>query len=164
MRPTPGDRHPVPPYQTPRLRLKPKARPSGYVDGAWWPRSNELTAELPDLLAVLSVRLGAIGRVLYNLDEWPKAPVKFATGGGLVRLDGFQNQPAHTLEVLGVNRSNVVLLVVSPNADTDHAHSTMMAAAAPDDDTSVAGLLGISAGDGADRLRIHAGHLRRRGR
>ncbi len=40
---------------TPRLRLKPKAPQSGYVDGAWWPYSDDLTAELPDLLAVLSV-------------------------------------------------------------------------------------------------------------
>jgi hypothetical protein len=58
-------RHPTPPDYTPRLRLKPKAPRSGYVDGAWWPYSNDLLKELPDLLAVLSVRLGPIERVLY---------------------------------------------------------------------------------------------------
>lgn len=163
-RPTSSGRHPVPPYHTPRLRLKPKARPNGHVDGAWWPRSNHLAAELPDLLAVLSVRLGSIGRVLYNIDEWHGAPGKFAVDGSLVRLDGFRNQPAHTLEVVGVNRSNVVLLVVSPNTEADYAHTSMMTAAAPDDDTSIAGLLGISEGDRVARARTHAGHLRRRGR
>jgi hypothetical protein len=28
----------TPPEHTPRLRLKPKAPQTGYVDGAWWPR------------------------------------------------------------------------------------------------------------------------------
>ncbi|HVW42390.1 MAG TPA: DUF5994 family protein, partial [Amycolatopsis sp.] len=39
-----------------RLRLKPKAPTTGYVDGAWWPRPRDLSAELPALLAVLAVR------------------------------------------------------------------------------------------------------------
>ncbi|WP_410639151.1 DUF5994 family protein [Amycolatopsis sp. lyj-346] len=43
---------------SPRLRLKPKAPTTGYVDGAWWPTSRDLTAELPPILAVLAVRLG----------------------------------------------------------------------------------------------------------
>ena len=74
-----GRRH-TPPVQTPRLRLKPKAPHSGYVDGAWWPHSADLAAELPDLLSVLSVRLGPIGRVIYKMNEWAKPPAKFATG------------------------------------------------------------------------------------
>jgi len=73
-------RHPTPPQHTPRLRLKPKAPHSGCVDGAWWPHSDDLTTELPDLLAVLSVRLGRIDRALYKLSDWSKAPTKLATG------------------------------------------------------------------------------------
>src|SRR6478736_10348291 len=91
------------PEHTPRLRLKPKAPVSGYVDGAWWPRTDDLTAELPDLLAVLSVRLGRIDRVLYNLNEWAKPSAKLVTGGRRVRLDGYRRQPLNTLEVLGLN-------------------------------------------------------------
>ena len=41
-------RHPTPPQHTPRLRLKPEAPHSGYVDGAWWPRSDDLTTVLPE--------------------------------------------------------------------------------------------------------------------
>jgi hypothetical protein len=136
-----------PPEHTPRLRLKPKAPHSGYVDGAWWPRSDDLAAELPDLLAVLSVRLGRIDRVMYNLNEWAKAPRKLATGGRRVRLDGYQRQPTNTVEVLGLNRNRIALLVVPPNADPDHAHATLMAAAAPSNDTTVDGLLVGSARD-----------------
>jgi hypothetical protein len=130
-----------PPEHTPRLRLKPKAPRSGYVDGAWWPRSDDLAAELPDLLAVLSVRLGRIDRVMYNLNEWAKPPAKLATGGRRVRLDGYQRQPINTLEVLGLNRNRIGLLVVPPNADPDGAHATLMAAAAPSNDSTVDSLL-----------------------
>lgn len=52
-------RHLTPPDHTPWLRLNPKAPHTGYVDGAWWLHSDDLSAELPDLLAVLSVRLHA---------------------------------------------------------------------------------------------------------
>jgi hypothetical protein len=139
-----GHRH-TPPAHTPRLRLKPKAPRSGYVDGAWWPHSEDLTAELPDLLSVLSVRLGPIGRVIFNVNEWPKPPAKFATGGRTVRLDGYRLQPVSTIEVLGLNRNKIVLLVVSPRADPQQAHAIMMTAAGPNDASTVAGLLMISA-------------------
>jgi hypothetical protein len=147
-----GRRH-APPVHTPRLRLKPKAPKSGYVDGAWWPRSEDLTAELPDLLAVLSVRLGPIGRVIYNMnEEWAKPPAKLAMGGRTVRLDGYRLQPGNTVEVLGLNRNKVVLLVVSPRADPDQAHAIMMTAASPDNTSPVDGLLMISAEEGATRV------------
>ena len=136
-------RHLTPPDYTPRLRLKPKAPETGYVDGAWWPYSDDLTKELPDLLAVLSVRLGAIDRVLYNLSEWAKLPAKFATGGRKVRLDGYRLQPINTLQVLGVNRNKILLLVVPPHTDPGHAHTIMMAAAAPNNDSTVDDLLNM---------------------
>jgi hypothetical protein len=139
-----GRRH-TPPANTPRLRLKPKAPQSGYVDGAWWPHSEDLTTELPDLLAVLSVRLGPIGRVIYNLNEWAKPPAKLATGGRTVRLDGYRLQPVNTVEVLGLNGDRIVLLTVSPHADPDQAHAIMMTAAGPNDASTVDSLLKITA-------------------
>ena len=129
------------PETTPRLRLKPKAPTSGYVDGAWWPHSEDLEAELPDLLKVLSVRLGSIERVLYNFADWTTAPVKFWTGGGMVRLGGYHRQPGNTVEIIGLNRTKLVLLVVPSRTDPEHAHGIMMAAAAPDDASTIDGLL-----------------------
>jgi Family of unknown function (DUF5994) len=139
-----GHRH-TPPVHTPRLKLKPKAPQSGYVDGAWWPHSADLTAELPDLLSVLSVRLGPIGRVIYNVNEWETPPAKFATGGRTVRLDGYRLQPVNTVEAVGFNQNKIVLLVVSPQADPDEAHAILMAAAGPDNALTVDSLLKISA-------------------
>src|SRR6185295_3861999 len=145
-------RHPTPPQHTPRLRLKPKAPHSGYVDGAWWPHSDDLTTVLPDLLAVLSVRLGRIDRVLYKLTGWSKAPTKLASGGRSVRLDGYRLQPTNIIELRGLNRNRIVLLVVPPHTDPDRAHATLMAAAAPDNDSTVDGLLMISL---RDREPVH---------
>ncbi len=149
-------RHLTAPDYTPRLRLKPKAPQPGYVDGAWWPHSDDLRKELPDLLAVLSVRLGAIDRVLYNLSEWAKAPAKLASGERNVRLDGYRLQPVNTLEVLGPNRNKILLLVVPPHTDPDDAHTTMTAAAAPDNDSTVDCLLMTSVRDRTARTQKDA--------
>jgi hypothetical protein len=146
-------RHYTPPVHTPRLRLKPKAPCSGYVDGAWWPRSDDLTAELPDLLAVLSVRLGRIDRVLYNLSEWASVPAKLTTGGRVVRLNGYRRQPSNTVEVLGLNQGRIVLLVVPPHTDPDQAHTMMMTAAGPNDASTVDDLVATDANDGEIRTQ-----------
>ncbi len=133
--------HRTPPLRTPRLRLKAKAPQSGHVDGAWWPRTDDLLAELPDLLAVLAVRLGPIERVLFNLGEWRTAPAKVAMGGRAVRLDGYRHQPSHTVEVIGHSRRRILLLLVPPSTDPESAHTAMMAAAAVRDSSTVEALL-----------------------
>jgi Family of unknown function (DUF5994) len=107
-----GRRH-AGPENTPRLRLKPKAPPTGYVDGAWW----------------------------------PKAPPRLLTGERAVQLEGHGLQTISTLEVLGVNRKTAMLLVVPPQTDSDHAHETMMTAAAPDNASTVDDLLMVIAQD-----------------
>ena len=150
------------PENTPRLRLKPKAAATGHVDGAWWPRSDDLSTELPDLLAVLSVRLGAIDRVLYNLAEWATVPRRLTTGGRAVRLDGYRLQPANTLQVLGVGREKILLLVVPPHTEPEIAHEAMMTAAAPDNASAVGDLLAIGTHDGAASDAYHRPTFRRR--
>ena len=121
--------------------MKRKAPTTGYVDGAWWPHSDDLQTELPDLLAVLSVRLGAVARLTYNLAEWVKAPPKVAIGGRMVRLDGYHRQPPRTLAVLDTYGNKIVLLVVPAHTEPDRAHAILMAAAATDDASSVDTLL-----------------------
>ena len=129
------------PQNTPRLKLKPKAPTTGYVDGAWWPHSDELPVELPDLLAVLSVRLGPIDQVVYNFADWASAPVDFETGDRTVRLSGYQRHPDNTIEIIGLHGGKVVLLVVPARTEADHAHNILMAAAAPDDASTTDALL-----------------------
>lgn len=82
---------------------------------------------------MVSVRLGNIQQVGYNLGEWAVVPADFITYGRTVRLAEYQRQPANTLEVLGVDRSRIV---VSPYTDPDQTHETTMTAAAPNNDSS----------------------------
>ena len=124
---------------------------AGYVDGAWWPYTDDLSKELPYLIAVLSARLGRIDRVLYKLNDWAKAPAELHAGGRAVHLDGYRLQPPNTIEVVGLTANRIILLVVPPHTAPDRAHSAMMAAAAPDDDSTVDGLQMISLRDGKSR-------------
>lgn len=129
------------PQQTPRLRLKPKASRSGFVDGAWWPHTRNLSAELPDLLDVLSGRLGQIDRVLYNVREWAQTPTKLASGGRRVHLDGYRRQPVNTVEVIGFDRDRIVLLAVPANTYPAEAHFALRNAARPNDRSTAMNIL-----------------------
>ena len=146
--------------RTPRFRLKPKADCSGSVDGAWWPRSDDLMTELPGLIAVLSVRLGTIGRVMYNLTEWRTTPTELVIGGRAVQLDGYRGQPPNKLEVLDAQGNKIVLLVVPFHSDPDQAHAIVMAAAASGNVSSVDTLLMISAEDRESRTERAAAQER----
>ncbi|KRE25675.1 hypothetical protein ASG82_19310 [Mycobacterium sp. Soil538] len=135
------------PDSTPRLRLKRKAPANGFVDGAWWPHSDDLSAELPDLLTVLSVRLGDIERVRYNRAEWLSAPAKLRFADQLVRLDGYDRHPAGTLGVQGARGGEMLLLVIPASTDADDAHAAMMATAASESASSIRALLASRAAD-----------------
>ena len=110
-----------------RLRLKPKAPITGWVDGGWWPRSRDLATELPALLAVLAVRLGRIERVSYRLGEWAPTLHKISCDGAVVRVEGYRSQHANTVDVLA-ERQRVALLVVEPETSAETAHAVLMAA------------------------------------
>ena len=112
-----------------RLRLKPKAPATGYVDGAWWPRSHDLVTELTALAEVLSVRLGRIERIAYPLSMWDAAPRRINVGGHSTRLEGFSYQDRNIVHVTGANNGRVSLLVVPPEMDGAAGHDAMMKAA-----------------------------------
>ncbi len=132
--------------RTPRFRLK-ETYGGGHVDGAWWPHSDDLTAELPGLIEGLALRLGAIGRVFYNKTEWRLAPAELVGGKGVVRLDRYGGQPPNTVEVVDYKGNKTALLVIPFHIDPERAHSIVTAAAAPGDEASVDALLMISAQD-----------------
>lgn len=116
-----------------RLRLKPHVASAGYVDGAWWPRSRSLRAELPELLEALRPRLGRIERLAYNLSDWELTARKAVVGSELVRLDGFFSQAPDLVTVVGaVGRTRMTLLVVPPETADVIARRVLLTAARPD--------------------------------
>jgi uncharacterized protein DUF5994 len=115
-----------------RVHLKP-ATPDpgdpGYVDGAWWPRSRDLTAELPALFAALAARLGVIERMAYHLGEWQSAIRLLQTGTTRVKLGGFRFQGANTVDIVGSGSHRITLLVVPPETAPENAEKIALAAA-----------------------------------
>ena len=119
---------------TDRLCLKPESATTGFVDGAWWPASRDLAAEMPALLAALGDQVvGPVERVSYNIDAWNAVPRKVRVDGHVVRMGGFRSQSAATLKVLGERRT-LTLLVVPPETDEEAAHR-ILAAASEDGNT-----------------------------
>lgn len=112
-----------------RLRLTPKAPPTGYVDGGWWPRSRDLTVELPALAHVLGVRLGRVTRVAFRITAWDLAPRQTTVDGHAIRLAGFHSQDEFVVHICGPDRQRVSLLVIPPEATVNAAHEAMMTAA-----------------------------------
>lgn len=140
--------------QSPRLRMKPAAaatKDAGYVDGAWWPRSRDLSTELPALFDGLADRLGAVHRLDYNLTEWDTTARRVDAGGRSVRLGGYRYQGANTVDVTGSAGERVTLLVIPPETSATDARTVSMAAAGTDNVESVGTLL---AGGEASRTGI----------
>ncbi|MFI9247990.1 DUF5994 family protein, partial [Streptomyces sp. NPDC053086] len=67
--------------QLQRLVLAPTMSRDGMFDGAWWPRSKHVLAELPDLITALSAHLGRIVRVGLDTSAWYEVPRSVAGAG-----------------------------------------------------------------------------------
>ena len=111
-----------------RLQLKPVAQTAPLIDGASWPRSLDLEAELPALLSALAGRLGNIALVVYQLGAWNQAPRELDVVGTPVQLEGLASTGPPTLEVFGLGGSRLTLLIVPPDATATNAQQQLMAA------------------------------------
>jgi hypothetical protein len=133
-----------------RMRLKPAHRSCGFVQGAWWPRSTELGAELPSLLAALSLRAGPIDSVLYHRDNWSPAPLSIKHQGDQVIMSANQEWP-NVISLFGPRFGRLDLLVVPPYTEPTHAYNVVTKAASVNDTSTPDQLLGITGG-ADDRL------------
>ncbi|MFF3847164.1 DUF5994 family protein [Streptomyces sp. NPDC002328] len=135
--------------RSPRLSLAPAGPAPALLDGAWWPRSRDLGAELLSLTAVLDPLWGRITRVTVNPVYWPVVPRKVAVAGHVVNVGWFlSEQDPHELLLLSYHMGRWNLLVVPPRTDPASAAWLMAAASDP---------LGTST---ASRLMEEAARLR----
>jgi hypothetical protein len=141
-RATPALEQPPPPAL--RVRLNPTLSGEGVVDGAWWPRSLDLEAELPELIAGLDSRLGVIIRVMLNLDAWDPSPRRLAAGSRRIHVGRFHTMDPHTIGLTTTDRKRFVLLVVPPAATTTSAEIAMAMAAKADNSTRPGDILAAS--------------------
>ncbi|MER8010289.1 DUF5994 family protein [Streptomyces sp. NPDC094149] len=113
-----------------RLRLAPHGDVPRSIDGAWWPRSYDLLAELPSLLAGLPRTWGHIASVTVNGALWPTTPGRMLVSNEVVRVcRTVAASAAHTIVLLAPGQGRWDLLVVPPDT-TEEAAGPLMAAAA----------------------------------
>ncbi|MDT0571929.1 DUF5994 family protein [Streptomyces sp. DSM 3412] len=121
---------PLPSRPVPRLRLAPHGDLSRAIDGAWWPRSYDLLAELPHLLAGLPRAWGQITSVTVSGATWPAVPGRILVSNQVVRLRRTPGEAApRTVVLLAAGRGRWDLLVVPPDTTEEAAEPLMSAAA-----------------------------------
>ncbi len=115
-----------------RLMLAPVGTAPALLDGAWWPRSRDLTAELPALTAVLDPLWGRITHVTVNPTFWPTIPRKVPVDGHVVGVGWFRaEQDPHKLLLFSYNVGRWDLLVIPPETGPASAARLMTEAADP---------------------------------
>ncbi|WP_324608012.1 DUF5994 family protein [Streptomyces sp. NRRL S-455] len=120
-----------------RLRLGAEPRQGGSarrIDGAWWPSSYDLVAELPALLAALPRRWGHITSVLVNGTMWSVPGDGMLVGDQMVHIRRTDTPRAeHTVCLLAPGHGRWDLLVVPPAATEAEAERLTSAAATAGD-------------------------------
>ncbi|MER5637906.1 DUF5994 family protein [Kitasatospora sp. NPDC002227] len=124
----------------PRLALEPTMARNGMFDGAWWPRSDYVLAELPDLITALAAHFGRIVRVGLETSAWHGVPREVAANGLAIRINWFTGSDA-TISVTRGFQDHFLLLVVPPGTDPDKAASAMADAATTGNSSPAAELL-----------------------
>jgi len=123
------------PFRAPsaRLALRSESVSGGgaEVDGAWWPRSDDLASELPALADVLDPLWGRITRIAVNTRSQPILPPRFYVNGHVVRVGWFTSElDPHAILLLSGTSGCWNLLVVPPQTDAPVAARLMAAASA----------------------------------
>jgi hypothetical protein len=144
-------RTPRAPDEAVRLRLDQQPSRTTVLDGAWWPRSADVVAELRTLMDELSGVRGQITHVLLNATGWDLPhPRRATTGQGTVRLGWFTSQPTGLVTIIcDFGRDRFDLLVVPPGTSRTSADAAMTAAADGDDKRRAPELLELTVSNSA---------------
>ena len=134
-----------------RLRLKPADRCGGLVHGAWWPRSDQLSIELPLLLEALASRVGSVDRVIFDGARWGPQALSMEFERRSISLEASGTTSTNTLSVIGKGFGKLVLLVVPPYTNPNRAYTAVMTASKPDNVSTPDELLGVGRREAQDR-------------
>lgn len=113
------------------LRLETTRSRKGSLDGAWWPRSRDVAAELPALVSALTEHLGPITRVGLDAAAWERLPTRLVIDDRVVHIDPFPIGDDTVLISRG-DQDHFVLLVVPPSATPQAARAAMAEAVRAD--------------------------------
>ncbi len=150
------------PFRAPtaRLALKPVSPSPGHVelDGAWWPRSPDLTHELSALAGVLDPLWGRITHIAVNPHYWPTLPRKILVNGHVVEVGWFTSeQDPHKILLLSYTAGRWEPLVIPPETGAPSAARLMAAASANTGPPTTAAALN-GGGTGRRNFLVVRGH------
>ena len=100
-----------------RVTLLPPECGPHRLDGTWWPRSHDLSRELPALIAALVHRWPGITRVTVSCTMWRIRPDSVRVGDREVHINRSAAIPnPHTICLLSYGVGRCDLLVTPPGA------------------------------------------------
>lgn len=109
-----------------RLSLHPVLDRRAVVDGAWWPFSRDVAAELPGLIAAVDQRLGRTTlRVGVHQEAWQSIPRRIPARGRQVRIDWFRHTGPRVITLFFAAGEPVVLLIVPSGTAAGPAEATL---------------------------------------
>jgi uncharacterized protein DUF5994 len=125
-----------------RLTLAPAGAPPALIDGAWWPRSRNLTEQLPALVECLDPLWGRITRVAVSRTFWPVIPGEVPAHGHMVRVRWSNaGQDPHKLLLRSYTFGCWSLLVIPPETGPATAARLMAMATDPSRSLTATGLI-----------------------
>ncbi|MCQ0024870.1 DUF5994 family protein [Streptomyces somaliensis DSM 40738] len=133
------------------LRLETTESREGVLDGAWWPRSRDITEELPALVSALVEHLGPITRVGLDAAAWDGLPVRLVIDDRVVHITSFPVGDDTVLITRG-ERDHFSLLVVPPDTPLEAARAAMVQAVRADNVAQARQIL-VDTGGGARARR-----------
>jgi len=129
------------------IRLETTQSRENILDGAWWPRSRDIGAELPGLVSALTEYLGPVTRVGLDAAAWEGLPTRIVVDDRVVHIDSFAVGDDTVLITRG-DEDVFSLLVVPPHATPEAAHAAMTQAVRADNITRAEQIL-IDTGTGS---------------
>jgi hypothetical protein len=137
-----------------RVRLRdPNGTANRFVDGGWWPRTSDMSVELPKLLAEVSATAyPKVWAITYNLAAWDKPPHYIQVAGRRVRTGGF-NRPADKAMVSladGSGWQHVDLVMIAPDTDPAVAERALALAGQDGDKHRADAIIELAAQDGSN--------------
>ncbi|MFJ9036957.1 DUF5994 family protein [Streptomyces sp. NPDC102406] len=120
------------PYAHARLALRPPTFPPGPLNGAWWPRSDDLAAELTALTEVFDASRGRVTRIACHRGSWPTQPQALSVKGHSVTITWLASGlDPHTIRLFSYGAGRWDLLVIPPHSAAAVAARLMSAASDP---------------------------------
>ena len=107
----------------------PQRRP---LDGAWWPRSRDLAAELGPLVTTVGEAYNTtVIHLTYDRRAWAPTARRVAVGQRRVKVGWFELTEPQQVNLTLVNGRTVRLLAIPPETEAPHARWLLVHAADP---------------------------------